>query len=137
LFRHSIINPHSSMRRFPHQKVKGMNKVLIIIFSLLAGVYPKSTDLILKSANSDVNTMSKDGEMISTLTGNVVFLYDDAVIKSEYARWMKSRGVVSFSDRVSVTRPNQKITSDRMDYDKNKSGLSPTAMLISMMSKSA
>jgi len=100
-----------------------MQKTFMIILVLLTMAFPKSTDLILKSANSDVNTMSKDGEMISTLTGNVVFLYDDAVIKSQNAKWWKSRGTVSFSDNVRVTRPNQTITSDRMDYDKNKKWL--------------
>jgi lipopolysaccharide export system protein LptA len=67
--------------------------------------------------------MSKDGEVISELNGNVVFLYDDAVIKSEYAKWWKSRGVVSFSNKVQVLRKNQKLTSDHMDYDKNKKWL--------------
>jgi lipopolysaccharide export system protein LptA len=67
--------------------------------------------------------MSKDGELVSTLTGNVVFLYDDAVIKSENARWCKSQGTVTFTDRVSVVRTSQKLTSDRMDYDKNKKWL--------------
>ena len=67
--------------------------------------------------------MSKDGEVISELNGNVVFLYDDAVIKSEYAKWWKSRGVVSFSNKVQILRKTQKLTSDHVDYDKNKKWL--------------
>ncbi len=94
--------------------------VLMLILCLSTAIFPKSPDLILKSADSDVNTMSKDGEIISTLTGNVVFLYDDAVIKSQNARWWKSRGTVSFSDKVSVDRPHERLTSDHMDYDKAK-----------------
>ncbi|HUI92903.1 MAG TPA: LptA/OstA family protein [Chitinivibrionales bacterium] len=77
----------------------------------------------MKSANSDVNTMSKDGDIISVLTGNVVFLYDDATIKSDYAKWWKSKGTVSFSSKVQILRTSQKLTSDHMDYDKNKKWL--------------
>jgi lipopolysaccharide export system protein LptA len=100
-----------------------MKKISVIILLLCCLVYSKSPDLILKSANSNINTMSKDGELVSTLTGNVVFLYDDAVIKSENARWCKSQGTVTFTDQVSVVRTSQKLTSDRMDYDKNKKWL--------------
>jgi lipopolysaccharide export system protein LptA len=100
-----------------------VKKINIIILILIAAAFAKSPDLILKSANSNVNTMSKDGEMISELNGNVVFLYDDAVIKSQYAKWWKSRGTVSFSNKVQVLRKDQKLTSDRMDYDKNKKWL--------------
>jgi len=100
-----------------------MKKILFMILSLSSFAFSKSPDLILKSANSDVNTMSKDGEMISELTGNVVFFYDDAIIKSKFAKWWKSRGTVSFSDNVRIDRKNQKITSDHMDYDKAKKWL--------------
>ena len=100
-----------------------MKKTNLIILGIVTLVFAKSPDLILKSANSNINTMSKDGELVSTLTGNVVFLYDDALIKSENARWCKSQGTVTFTDRVSVDRTSQKLTSDRMDYDKNKKWL--------------
>jgi lipopolysaccharide export system protein LptA len=91
--------------------------------SIVALLFAKSPDLILKSADSNINTMSKDGEVISVLNGNVVFLYDDATIKSQYAKWLKSRGMVTFSNRVSVVRTTQTLTSDKMDYDKNKKQL--------------
>jgi lipopolysaccharide export system protein LptA len=100
-----------------------MKKSILIIITIAIGLFAKSTDLILKSANSNINTMSKDGEMISTLSGNVVFLYDDAVIRSENAKWWKSRGTVSFTDKVTIDRKEQKLKSDRMDYDKNKKWL--------------
>ncbi|HAJ79768.1 MAG TPA: hypothetical protein DCO75_08340 [Fibrobacteres bacterium] len=79
----------------------------------------KGPDLILKSANSNLNTMSND-EMISVLEGNVVFLYDDAIIKSEYAKWWRSKGSVHFSNHVHVTKQQQDLTCDRLDYEKNK-----------------
>jgi lipopolysaccharide export system protein LptA len=95
--------------------------LLILLFFLLS--FAKSSDLILKSANSNINTMGKDGEIISVLSGNVVFLYEDAVIKSQNAKWWKSRGTVTFTDNVIIQRQAQTLFSDRMDYDKNKKSL--------------
>jgi lipopolysaccharide export system protein LptA len=94
---------------------------VILFFALL--LFAKSPDLILKSADSNINTMSKDGQVVSVLTGNVVFLYDDATIKSQYAKWWRNKGMVSFSDRVSAVRTTQTLTSDKMDYDKSKKQL--------------
>ncbi|MBN1578551.1 MAG: hypothetical protein JW913_18455, partial [Chitinispirillaceae bacterium] len=41
----------------------------------------KNATLILQSANSNENSY-RDGEFISVLRGNVVFLYDDITIRS-------------------------------------------------------
>jgi len=76
-------------------------------------------DLVLKSAGSNTNTMSGD-ELISILERNVVFVYDDAVIKSEYAKWWRSKGTVHFSKHVHVTKEKQDLTCDQLDYDKSK-----------------
>jgi lipopolysaccharide export system protein LptA len=101
------------------------NKKLLVGFLLagvMTGAFAKSPDLILKSANRNLNTMN-NGEIISTLEGNVVFLYDDAVIKSEYAKWWKSKGTVHFANRVRVTKKDQVLVCDRLNYDKNKKWL--------------
>jgi lipopolysaccharide export system protein LptA len=95
----------------------------LLLFAVISLLFAKSPDLILKSANSNINTMSKDGQVVSVLTGNVVFLYDDATIKSQYAKWWRNKGMVSFSDHVSAERKTQTLTSDRMDYDKSKKQL--------------
>jgi lipopolysaccharide export system protein LptA len=79
-------------------------------------------DLILKSANSNVNAMNGD-ELISVLQGNVVFFYDDAVITSEYAKWWKSKGTVLFTDRVHMTKKEQTLTCSRLNYEKSKKWL--------------
>jgi lipopolysaccharide export system protein LptA len=100
-----------------------VKKSIITIIVFLSVAFAKSPDLILKSANSNINTMSKDGEVVSVLNGNVVFLYDDATIKSQYAKWWKSKGMISFSQHVSVDRLTQTLTSDKMDYDKSKKQL--------------
>jgi lipopolysaccharide export system protein LptA len=94
----------------------------LLAAAMVSGAFAKSTDLILKSANRNINTMSGD-ELIAVLEGNVVFLYDDAVIKSEYAKWWKSKGMVHFSNRVHVSKKEQELFCDRLDYDKNKKWL--------------
>jgi lipopolysaccharide export system protein LptA len=97
---------------------------LILMALAFAGTmaYGKSPDLILKSANSNNNSMSGD-ELISVLEGNVVFLYDDAVIKSEYAKWWRSKGTVHFSNHVHVTKQKQSLTCDQLEYVKSKKWL--------------
>jgi lipopolysaccharide export system protein LptA len=95
----------------------------LLTLGILAAAAAKSPDLILKYAHSNLNTMAKNGEVVSTLSGNVVFIYDDATIRSEYAKWLKSAGIVTFSDRVKIDRKDQTMTSDRMDFDKNKKWL--------------
>jgi lipopolysaccharide export system protein LptA len=94
----------------------------MLIAASMSTASAKSADLILKSANRNLNTMNND-EIVSTLEGNVVFLYDDAVIKSEYAKWWKSKGAVHFANRVRVTKKEQVLTCDRLNYDKNKKWL--------------
>lgn len=100
---------------------KLMMGMILVMSSCYASTTAKK-DLILKSANSNINNMS-NGELISILQGNVVFFYDDAVIKSEYAKWWKSKGTVSFSNHVHVTKKEQTLTCDRLDYEKSKKWL--------------
>jgi len=102
-----------------------MIRILFIIVTLLAvpvASYAKGADLILKSANTNLNTMVK-GDIITVLEGNVVFLYEDATIRSDYARWYKSRGMVSFANHVVVTQLKKTLKCNQLDYDKNKKWL--------------
>ena len=94
----------------------------LLLAAVMTGAFAKSPDLILKSANRNLNTMNGD-ELILTLEGNVVFLYDDAVIKSEFAKWWKSKGTVHFENHVHVTKKEQVLFCDRLNYDKNKKWL--------------
>ena len=82
-----------------------------------------ASTLVLRNANSNLNTMI-DGELVSTLTGNVVFEYDDVTIRSGYARWRRSREVVDLRDDVKVTRGEQALSCDRMHYDGREETLS-------------
>jgi lipopolysaccharide export system protein LptA len=79
----------------------------------------KSGDLILKSSDSMENTMV-NGNLVSELSGHVVFEYDDAVIKSDYAKWWRDEGLVDFTKNVLLTRPHQVLQADRMHYEREK-----------------
>lgn len=98
---------------------------MIIAFGITAFINTpisakKPMPLILKHANYNKNTLS-GGKLISILKGNVIFLYDDAEIRSEYAEWFRSDGIAKFRDSVRINREFQKLKCDRMNfYRKNK-----------------
>ncbi|MBN1308195.1 MAG: hypothetical protein JXA18_09785 [Chitinispirillaceae bacterium] len=80
----------------------------------------KNATLILQSANSNENSY-RDGEFISVLRGNVMFLYDDITIRSEEATWWRNEGKVNFRNRVHITQRSQILTCDRMQFEKKTS----------------
>jgi len=77
----------------------------------------KNVPLILKSANSNEN-MYTNGEFISILKGNVIFLYDDITIRSDEATWWRNEGKVDFRNKVRVTQKAQVLTCDRLNFTK-------------------
>lgn len=77
----------------------------------------KNVPLILKSANSNEN-MYTNGEFISILKGNVIFLYDDITIRSDEATWWRNEGKVDFKHNVRVTQKAQVLTCDRLNFTK-------------------
>lgn len=99
-----------------------MRLICIVCAVCVLSVFGKSPDLILKSANTNMNTMT-NGEIITVLQGNVVFLYDDATIRSDYAKWCKSKGTVSFANHIVVTQVKKTLKCNQLDYDKNKKWL--------------
>ena len=87
------------------------------------GAPPKPTpSLVLESASNNENSFS-NGEFISVLRGNVVFLYDDIRIRSDEATWWRTKGTVLFQNRVRVVRGRQLITCDRMNFAKDNNTL--------------
>jgi hypothetical protein len=84
---------------------------------------PKSSiSLILKSANSNENTYS-NGEFISELHGNVVFLYDSIRIQSDEATWRRKEGIVMFRQNIKVTQGLKLLTCDHLNFAKKNSTL--------------
>ncbi len=97
----------------------------ILLFCVLAsavGGRDRSPDLILRNANRNENTLVR-GELVSTLIGDVRFLYDDFTIYSDRARWWQSRGTVKLSGNVRVVRDDEKMTCDRLTFLKKQKRL--------------
>jgi lipopolysaccharide export system protein LptA len=100
--------------------------LLLIVLSTVsfgAEQSPKPTvSLILESANNNENTFS-NGELVSILRGNVVFVYDDIRVRSEEATWWRSKGEIVFSNKIRVTRGRQQLTCNRMHFTKDNNTL--------------
>ncbi len=103
--------------------------IILCIISLLpaAAVRPSKPvpSLILESANRNENSFS-NGEFISVLRGNVVFVYDDIRIRSDEATWLRKKGVVAFRNNVKVVRGRQQLTCNRMNFAKENNTLTAT-----------
>lgn len=93
-----------------------------------------SQSLILKQAADNENTFT-NGELISVLRGDVEFQYDIYTIRSQYAKWWRSQGIVEFADRVEVFEQKQRLTCDRMRYTKSDSTLVATGRVLFVDSK--
>jgi lipopolysaccharide export system protein LptA len=77
-----------------------------------------SPTLVLESARSNENTFS-NGEFVSILRGNVVFVYDDMRIRSDEATWWRTRGAILFQNNVRAVQKRQVITCDRLNFTKD------------------
>lgn len=107
------------MRGVPH--LAAMLLLLMIAAPMSAAAakkQEKNVPLILKSANSNENRYT-NGEFISILKGNVIFLYDNMTIRSDEATWWRNEGKVDFKDNVRVTQKGQVLTCDRLNFIKN------------------
>jgi lipopolysaccharide export system protein LptA len=85
----------------------------------------RSASLILESASNNENTIS-NGELVSILRGNVVFVYDDIRIRSDEATWWRTKGTILFTNKVRVVRGRQVITCNKMNFSKENNTLFAT-----------
>jgi lipopolysaccharide export system protein LptA len=100
--------------------------VFFPVFLFSAGNDPNpSASLILESANNNENTIS-NGELVSILRGNVVFVYDDIRIRSDEATWWRTKGAIQFRNRIRVVRGRQVITCNAMNFSKDNNTLFAT-----------
>ncbi len=105
-------------------QMKNSNRVIFtgalficcMIFQSSAG---KSTTLILKNANYNRNTLV-NGKLVSVLEGNVIFKYSDAVIRSDRSTWYRETGRAYFSGHVNIKQPDQLLTCEKMNYNRDK-----------------
>ncbi|MCX7726404.1 MAG: hypothetical protein N2053_06110 [Chitinispirillaceae bacterium] len=79
----------------------------------------KSSDLILKSANSNENSFT-NGKLVSVLRGNVVFLYEDVTISADEAVWWRDDGIINFRNNVKIAQKSQTLTCDRINFIKKE-----------------
>jgi lipopolysaccharide export system protein LptA len=91
--------------------------VVCVTFAAEKTGLKKNAALILQSANSNENSYS-NGEFVSILRGNVVFLYDDITIRSDEATWWRNEGRVNFRNNIRISQESQLLTCDRMQFTK-------------------
>jgi len=60
-----------------------------------------------------------NGKLVSVLEGNVIFKYDDAIIRSDKATWYRRDGRAYFTGHVRITQNEQVLNCDRMTYTRN------------------
>lgn len=92
----------------------------IFIFSLfINSTWGKSSTLILRNANYNRNSLV-NGRLVSVLEGNVIFKYEDAIIRSDHATWYRRRGIAHFKGNVRITQENQLLTCKRLKFNRNQ-----------------
>lgn len=91
--------------------------IIVTISSAGPNTVKPPPSLILESANSNENSFS-NGEFVSVLRGNVVFVYDDIRIRSDEATWWRKKGAVSFKNNIKVVRGRQQLTCRRLNFTK-------------------
>lgn len=102
--------------------INHQSAILVLCLLACAVARDRSPDLILKNANRNENTLVR-GELVSTLIGDVTFLYDDFTIYSDRARWWQSRGTVKLTGNVRVVRQDEEMTCDRLTFLKKQKQL--------------
>lgn len=94
-------------------------RVLFILGACISLVSGKSSTLVLRNADYNRNSMV-NGKLVSVLEGNVIFKYDDAIIRSDKTTWYRKDGKAYFRGRVRITQKEQLLTCDRMNFARDK-----------------
>jgi lipopolysaccharide export system protein LptA len=92
--------------------------VVLLLWGLAAGGRSEEESLNF-SSNYNENTMV-NGELISTLKGNVIFTYEDIKVRADKATWWRSQGTIKFSDHVVFVQKAQTVSCDRMTFHKDE-----------------
>jgi len=99
-------------------KLSTCTNVLFISAVMLFTLSANSSTLILRNANYNRNSLVK-GKLVSVLEGNVIFKYDDAIIRSDKVTWYRKDGRAYFTGHVRITQHEQVLNCDRMTYTRN------------------
>ena len=90
------------------------NYALVIILVFCASV----SALELINANANSNRM-EDGAIVSTLSGNVEFLWNDTRIFSDKTIWRRGAGHLQMQGNIKVLRNKQELRCDTGDFRSN------------------
>lgn len=104
--------------------MKSSKKVILLPFVIICtilinDVSGESSTLILRNANYNRNTLV-NGRLVSVLEGNVIFKYDDAIIRSDQATWYRRRGIAHFKGNVRISQEDQLLTCKRLKFNRNE-----------------
>jgi len=99
-------------------------KVIIVLLVLTCTILlydasGESSTLILRNANYNRNSLV-NGKLVSVLEGNVIFKYDEAIIRSDHATWYRGKGIAHFRGNVRITQENQLLTCKRLTFNRNE-----------------
>lgn len=87
-----------------------------------AGFAGKNSTLVLQNADFNRNSLV-NGQLVSVLEGNVVFEYDDAIIRSDRATWYRKSGEAHFTGHINVTQRQQLLSCDQMQFSRDQKKL--------------
>lgn len=120
-----------------------MNKVFLLFFLSLSLLYSADTTgsnvsgesakstLQLIHADSNVNAFT-DGQLISTLYGNVEFHIDDMNIKTDTTEWRRGEGIVSLVGNVVMRKPTYFLTCDKAILHSGKKQINLTGNVVAI-----
>ena len=91
-----------------------MRNIILVILVILVN----SNALELINANANSNRF-ENGAVVSTLSGNVEFLWNDTRIFSDKTIWRRSNGHLTMSGNIKVLRNKQELTCDFAEFYSN------------------
>lgn len=110
-----------------------IRSLFIIIILIFASVNYADTDgaLILQHADNNENFYDNvQGEFISHLRGNVVFLYEDVRMSADSAVWQRSTGIINFAGNIAVEQRGQLMTCEVLQFTRDQNMLSATGNVL-------
>lgn len=94
--------------------------ILFLAISLL-----ESSTLVLKNADYNRNSLV-NGSLVSVLRGNVTFEYENSTIKADRATWHRKDGNINFIGNINVVMKEQKLTCQKMIFNRDEKKLTAT-----------
>lgn len=97
-----------------------MRKKIVIVTIIIIFANLNALELINADANSN---RFENGSVVSTLSGNVEFLWNDTKIFSDRTVWRRSNGYLTMTGNIRVLRNRQYLTCDSAEFYSNGKNL--------------